>query len=267
MKKAFIYLFIVAACSLISCGRTINVKWWLMDYQLHNDGFIAIDTFAKDTTRLKVGDRLPGEPTSIDIDIFKWDDTDFYNHLRDNHKDLLKKEIGTYRDDSTSTYEYESVPLCLNTEVKRDSIIQCVYIAHELYDKYWRTVVAGNLSGENIFVVAEKERRGWNYKNNISATANLSYGASWWGTPCYQLKVEIKNISSSSWSKRFDIRVEGYDKNNHLIGEESMSVDDFVVIGESMSKTAFITDFQKRIIYAEYFRLYIDNVYFGEFLN
>ena len=79
--------------------------------------------------------------------------------------------------------------------------------------------------------------------------------------------MEIKNISSSSWSKRFDIRVEGYDKNNHLIGEESMSVDDFVVIGESMSKTAFITDFQKRIIYAEYFRLYIDNVYFGEFLN
>ena len=266
MKKIATSFYLFAAVLLMGCGRTTNVKWWLMDYRLHDGGYVAIDTLSNDTIRLKVGDILLGEIQNVDVDYFDWTDSDFYKYLLGNHRDLFKKEIGVYRDDST-TYEYQSVPYYINTKVERDAIIHSVYVAHELYDKEWVTLAVGELSGQEVFAVTQKERRAWNYKNNISATVRLFYGASWWGTPCYQLKVEINNISPISWDKSFEIEIEGYDENHHLVGKESMTVSDFAMAGETISKTSFITNFANKILYSEYFRLYIDGVYFGEFKN
>lgn len=260
------YVLFFALLLLAGCSKTINVKSFAMIYEPKESHFFAIDTLSRDTIIVKNGDRLICDTVRLDVDFFEYEHKDFYKKLIEEHSDLIIDETYIYPEDST-IYKYKSVPRQEVVHIKKDSIIRCYYVAGELFLKEVRGTVVGELSGRSFFTTKNAELLGWDYHKNITASTKLSFGESWWGTVCYQLKTEIKNISQSSFDKSVEFKIEGYDKNHNLVGVENASVSDFLLIGEVMSKTIPITDFDKKIIYAEYFRLYIDDVYFGEFLN
>lgn len=263
IMRNILFLFLLLS---VGCGKTINVKPFRMTYKPEESHFLAIDTLSKDTIIVKNGDRLISDTVRVDMDFLKYNYKDFYNKLIEEHRALIKDETYVYPEDS-SVYEYKSIPYQEVVHIKKDSIIKFHYIAGELYLKEVQGTAVGELSGQSFFTTKNAEVLGWDYRKNITASTKLVFENDWWGTPRHQWRTEISNISNTSWNRHFGIKIELLNRIHEIVGIEQTGVSDFLMIGETMSKTTFISDIADKRIYADYLRLYIDDVYFGEFIN
>lgn len=251
--------FIAVFITMFSCTKPITLTSTPHSIFFENGGVTIVDTVKMDTLRVTHG--------KVKIPTARYFD-------RDEIDSVLYNDIKQYSLDSDT--KYNIVVFTYDTyDVSKNGIkVLTTQIESEkpLKECKWSKVV-GNLSGETFFAPTEiieylGNGEGWNYSKNFTASVVLKKDRDWWGHMGHQWTTEIRNISSKSWEKRFDIKLLFFNKDNKLEGEQHACVNDFVLCGESISKSIFY-DSANMIdcFFAEYIRLYVNEIYCGEFVN
>lgn len=261
--------FLLFVLLFVGCGKNVELKrYWAYDTQLTEDGFCLIDTVGDNAERLlfKSGDKIFAD--SIIEDIFHiemFDDEGVARHIKENYPEKIFKH-SYYAEKLDTTFEFDAIYTSLVREFGSDCYVDNWNYAGVATIKKKYSKLKGNLSGQELFEPVDAISMDWSLKENITADMSFFLGKDWWGYPRYQWKVEITNNSTQSFDRSFEIKIKCYNYKHEMIGEAYGAVGDFLAIGETMSKTIYLTDIDDRVA-AEYYRLYINDVYFGEFLN
>lgn len=250
--------YILIAVAVVACNKQSRQIPFGVAFDYQDGKFVAIDSILHDTIVAKNGDRLISDTINFEIG---FSDEPFFQMLCDKHRDLIRVDTLGYNDITQVAPLYEDV------FVKDDTLIRNIHIATELYESIKFGMVVGEISNQRIDTVIDKETEGWSRKNNLSANVKLSYERDWWGTPRFQWKTTIANISNHAWDKSLTINIECFNEQNDLIGTATAFVGDYLAPNETMSKAYFFEDYRDLRLNAAYLRLYIDDVYYGEFVN
>lgn len=257
MRKAIIV--VLAYFLLLSCSKPITLTSTPHIITVKKGCVSIVDTVKIDTVKITKGKvKVPSAryfTRGEDIDTALYDKIKKYSLEADAKYDMV---VATY-DIYDVSKDRVSV---LSTQM--DSGIP-------LMEYTWSEVI-GNLSGETFFTPTELteysgDGSSWQYSKNLNASVVLKKDRDWWGNMCHQWTISINNISPKSWEKHFCIKILFFDKNNKLEGEQVAYVSDFVLSGESISKTIFYDASMVDCFFAEYMRLYVNNIYCGEFVN
>lgn len=266
------FLTLLLTLLFFSCGQSVKIKdYWKYDVRATDAGWEMIDTtnLSKERICFKSGDKavvdsLINSVSAIENSISK----ELANVIREQHSDKIF--IHEFKDGGSTIFKTEDAILSsMVYEFNNDSYTVTTLTAGLIEQKTIYQKIKGELTGIDLVEPINEFIYDWNIKENISADVTLGIGEDLWGYPRHRWKVVITNISGESLDRSFDIMIKFYNREHQQVGTLYSGVRDFLMRGEAMSKSIYLSrdDNDMNCFCAEYSRLYINGVYFGEFNN